>query len=426
METPGAVELHHIFHIFFPPRPQLSRRDGHWSRSAAAQPAGTLGTVPVYLDHAASSPMPPEVAAVMQDWLARGFGNPSGSHAVARRAKATIEEARESVASFLGVPPAGVVFTSGGTEADNLAVLGALPARPGPEPGAVVVSAVEHPAVLEAARVASAHGHELRVVGVGADGLLDLEALRRAVDRHVSVVSVQTANNETGVVQPVEQIGRRVRKWAPEAAFHTDAVQAAPWMDLGVVTAEADLITMSGHKIGGPQGIGALGIRRGVEVSPLLYGGGQEHERRSGTQNVLGIIGLAAAVELTSRNRAAYVSSVRDLRELLAGLLERDVPGAVRTVTDAPVLPGHCHFRFPGVESEALIFLLDEKGIYASAGAACASGAIEPSPVLLAMGVDKSEAGSALRLTLGPATTESDVRAAAAVVADAVGRLRAF
>lgn len=360
----------------------------------------------------------------MQEWLARGFGNPSGSHSVARKAKAMVEDARDVVAAFLGVDPAGVVFTSGGTEADNLAVLGPLAAGGDGGAGAVVVSAVEHPAVLEAARAAAVRGYELRMAGVGPDGVVDFDALRRAVDRRARVVSVQTANNETGVLQPIEQIGRRVRKWAPDAAFHTDAVQAAPWMDLAAVAAEADLVTISGHKIGGPQGIGALGIRRGVQIAPLLHGGGQEQERRSGTHNVLGIIGLSAAVEATARGRPAYATTVRAHRDLLADLIERDVPGAVRTAPGSALLPGHCHFRFPGVESEALLFLLDEKGIYASAGAACASGAIEPSPVLLAMGVDKEEAGGALRLTLGPNTTEADVRVAADAVADAVSRLR--
>lgn len=355
----------------------------------------------------------------MTEWMNSGGGNPSGSHAVARDAKARVEEAREVVAAFLGVEPGGVVFTSGGTEADNQAVLGSVRA------GAVVVSAVEHPAVLEAARAAGAAGSEVRSIGVGTDGLVDIEAMRKVLDGQVSVVSVQTANHETGVVQPVEQIGRRVKKWAPGAVFHTDAVQAAAWMDLPSATSSADLVTISGHKIGGPQGVGALGIRSGVDIAPILHGGGQEREKRSGTPNVLGILGLAAAVQATVRDRRAYSVTVGRHRDLLADLIEQGVPGAVRTGSGAPVLPGHCHFRFPGVESEALLFLLDEKGVCASAGAACASGAIDPSPVLLAMGVDKREAGCALRLTLGPTTTEADVRFAAAAVVETVSRLRA-
>ena len=393
-------------------------------QSTARRVTGTLPEVPVYLDHAASGLLHPAAAAAMQDWLAHGYGNPSGSHSVARRARAAIEDAREAVAGFLGVDAGGVVFTSGGTEADNLAVQGSLAARAGGT-GAVVISSVEHPAVTESALAALSLGWEVRTAGVGPDGLVDLEALRSIVDRDVALVSVQTANHETGIVQPIEQIARRVRKWAPGAALHTDAVQAAAWMDLPGATAGADLVSISGHKLGGPQGVGALGIRNGVPVGPLLHGGGQERERRSGTHNVAAIVGLAAAVEATVRDRDRHVDAVGRLRDLLAALVERDVPGAVRTGAGSPVVPGHCHFRFPGVESEALLFLLDESGICASAGAACASGALEPSPVLLAMGVDKDEAASALRLTLGPATTEDEVRTAAAAVADVVARLRA-
>jgi cysteine desulfurase len=283
---------------------------------------------------------------------------------------------------------------------------------------------VEHPAVLEAARAAQRAGREVRVLGVGPDGLVDLDQMRQLVDRGVALVSVQSVNHETGVIQPVGEIGRRVRRWAPAAVFHTDAVQAAPWMDLREVTATADLVSISGHKIGGPQGIGALGIRNGTDVAPLMYGGGQERERRSGTPNVAAIVGLAAAVEVLQRSSGSDVAAVEERRDLLVQLVLASVPDAVLTAPRTPKVPGHCHFRFPGLESETLLFLLDERGICASAGAACASGAIEASPVLLAMGVDKDEAASSLRLTLGPTTTEPDVRLAAGVVADAVGALR--
>ncbi|HET6966047.1 MAG TPA: cysteine desulfurase family protein [Acidimicrobiales bacterium] len=379
--------------------------------------------MPVYLDHAASGLLHPAAAAAVQEWMARGYGNPSGSHSVARRAKAALEEARDTVAAFLGVEPGGVVFTSGGTEADNLAVLGSLAAHPG-HGSSVAVSAVEHPAVTESALAAGSAGREVRTIGVGPDGLIDLDGMRRLLDRDVALVSVQTANHETGVVQPLDQIIPRVRKWAPGAVFHTDAVQAAAWMDLPAVTLGADLLSISGHKIGGPQGIGALAVRNGTAVAPVIHGGGQERERRSGTPNVAAIAGLAAAVEETTRHRQAYSVQVEERRDLLSSLILAGVPDAVATAPESPKLPGHCHFRFRGVESEALLFLLDERGVCASAGAACASGAIEPSPVLLAMGVEKDEAGSALRLTLGPTTTEEDVRIAAAAVVNSVNLLR--
>lgn len=406
-----------------PSSEQSRSRTGVWPTApgAARHPGvapDTLGCVPVYLDHAASAPLHPAAAAAMQEWLERGYGNPSGSHSVARRAKAVLEDAREVVASWLGVTPAEVVFTSGGTEADNLAVLGPLPSRP----GALVVSAVEHPAVLEAAR---ASGREVRLAGVGPDGLVDLDRLRNLVDGDVALVSVQAANHETGVIQPVDAISRRIRKWAPAAAFHSDAVQAAPWMDLATVTAGADLVSISGHKIGGPQGIGALAVRNGVEMAPRLYGGGQEMERRSGTPNVAAVAGLAAALEAVAAGRDVTAARVAARRDRLASWIAGSVPDAVATAPDSQRLPGHCHFRFAGVESEALVFLLDERGVCASAGSACASGAMEPSPVLLAMGLDKDEASSTLRLTLGPSTTEDDVRDAAQAVADAVRRLRA-
>ncbi len=376
--------------------------------------------MPVYLDHAASGPLDPAAADAMVAWLTTSFGNPSGSHQVSRRARAAVETAREQVAGLLGAEPGEVVFTSGGTEADNLAVLGPLADRP----GAVVVTAVEHPAVLEAAR---ASGRPVRTVGVDGDGLVDLEALRAALGPDVAVVSVQSANQETGVVQPLARIAGMVRRHAPGAVLHTDAVQAAPWSDLPAIAAAADLVSVSAHKLGGPQGIGALRVRAGVGLAPISHGGGQERERRSGTHNVAAIVGFgaAAAVLADPTARADRWEAVGRLRDELAGRIGAAVPDARPTAVSVPRVPGHCHFRFPGVESEALLFLLDEAGVCASAGSACASGALEPSPVLLAMGVDKSEAGSALRLTLGRTTTADDVDAGARAVAAAVTKLRA-
>lgn len=354
----------------------------------------------------------------MRAWIDEGFGNPSGSHQIARRARAAVEDARDAVASFMGVDAGGVVFTSGGTEADNLAVLGTVFAG---RPGAVVISAVEHPAVVEAA---IASGREVRMAAVDAHGVIDLDQLRLVVDRDVAVVSVQLANHETGVMQPLPAIAARLRKWAPDAVIHTDAVQGAAWVDLVETTSCVDLVSISGHKIGGPQGSGALAIRNSTRVAPIIQGGGQEAERRSGTQNVVGIAGLGAAVGAVSRSRDQWAEKVRTLRDRLAALILDAVPDTVWTAERSPLAPGHLHLRFGGVESEALLFLLDEAGVCASAGAACASGAIEPSPVLLAMGIDKSDAGSALRLTLGPTTTGSEVDQAAAAVSKSVATLR--
>ncbi len=353
----------------------------------------------------------------MTPWLTRRFGNPSGAHQVARAARAAVDEARDVVADFLGVEPGGITFTSGGTESDNLAILGAVAARPGP----VVVSAVEHPAVIESAR---ASGQEVRIVPVDADGQVNVDGLRRLLDPDVAIVSVQLVNHETGAVQHLGGIARRVRKLAPRAIFHTDAVQAAAWMDLSVAAGDADLVSISGHKAGGPQGVGVLAARGHQQLRAIIHGGGQERELRSGTQNVAAIAGLGAAVAALGPQRQPAGQRVGRLRDDLSARIRQAVPDAVETAARGPRAPGHLHLRFPGIESESLLVLLDEAGVCASAGAACASGAIEPSPVLLAMGVDKTEALSSLRLSLGPTTAGAEIDAAVAAVTSAVTRLR--
>jgi cysteine desulfurase len=370
-----------------------------------------------YLDHAASGPLRPAAAAAMLPWLTERFGNPSGVHQVARAARAAVDEARDAVATVIGVDPGGITFTSGGTEADNLAVLGALAAAPGP----VVVSAVEHPAVMEAAQ---ASGQEVRVAPVDPDGLIDLDALRLLLDRRVTLVSVQLANHETGVIQPLGEVARLVRRLAPAALLHTDAVQAAAWLSLASAVEGADLITVSGHKLGGPQGTGVLAGRGRPALHAILHGGGQERQLRSGTHNVAGIVGLGVAMVAASSERAEAAARVRTRRDDLSARLRTAIPDAVETGARAPRTPGHLHLRLPGVESETLLVLLDDAGVCASAGAACASGAMEPSPVLLAMGVPKDEALSSLRLTLGTTTSAAEVDLAAAVVPAAVARLR--
>ncbi|HLG68429.1 MAG TPA: cysteine desulfurase family protein [Acidimicrobiales bacterium] len=387
-----------------------------------------------YLDHAASSPLRPEVAEAMAPYGDDWFGNPSGSHRLARRARLALEEAREAVAASVGAPPEGVVFTSGGTEADNLAVLGTLAARldHGLPHGVVVCSAVEHAAVLEAcgaaargsARVFGAACAEVREAPVDADGAVDLEALAGLLGPEVALVSVMTANNEVGTIQPVAAVAELVRRAAPGAVVHTDAVQAATYLDLPEATAGADLVSVSAHKLGGPKGSGALVARREVPIAPLVFGGGQERGRRSGTQNVSGAVGLAAALESAARCRQADAERVASLRgELADGLLAR-VPGTVESVDRARTLPGHCHLRFAGVEQEELLVLLDDLGVCASGGAACASGALKASHVLSAMGVGPADARSAVRFTLGYTTTEADVAHALAAVPAAVAQLR--
>jgi len=356
----------------------------------------------------------------MGPWLSGSFGNPSGSHAVARAARQAIDEARDKVAAFLGTAPGDVVFTSGGTEAANLAVLG----RAGATAGPVVVSAIEHHAVLQAAQAAERlFGSPVRVVEVGNDGIVDLHALAAALDRTVSIVSVQLVNNEVGTVQPLSEVARLVGRRAPGAVLHTDAVQAPPWLDVARLAAGADMVSISAHKFGGPQGVGALAFRRPVVLEPLIYGGPQERERRAGTHNVAGIVGMAAALEAAGQQRVVACERARKLRDKLRAGLLASIPAAHETAPGQEKLPGHCHLLIDGVESEALLVLLDEYGVAASAGSACASGAMEPSHVLVAMGYSAEAALGALRLTIGHTTSEADVALALRAVPAAVSRL---
>jgi len=388
------------------------------------------GPAVTYLDHAATSPVRPEVIEAMAPFAAGRFGNASGSHRLARDARRALEDAREVVATHLGAAPAEVVFTSGGTEADNLAVLGTLAADRGPAPRSVVCSAIEHPAVLEACRAAARtwgpQGTGMVEAPVTAGGIVDVASLDELLAGlpRVVLVSVMTANNELGTLQPLTDVAELVRRRAPGAVVHTDAVQAAVWMDLAQATAGTDLVSVSAHKLGGPKGAGALAVRHGTRLEPLLHGGGQEQERRSGTHDVAGAVGLAVALELAAAARAEERARVGALRDLLADGLLAAVEGTTESADRSGVLPGHCHLRFAGVEQEELLVLLDDAGICASGGAACASGALRPSHVLAAMGVPAAEARGAVRFTLGHTTSSADVERALAAVPPAVARLR--
>ncbi len=370
-----------------------------------------------YLDHAATTPVRPEALQAMLPWLQDRFGNPSGAHRVARDARAAVDGARDRVAALVGTEPSGVVFTSGGTESDNLAIGGVLRATP----GAVVTGAAEHHAVL---RAAEGFGSDVRHVPLDADGVVDLDRLEAVLDENVRVVSVMLVNNEIGTSQPIDRVAAIVRRRAPRALLHTDAVQAAPWLDLPVACAAADLISISAHKFGGPQGVGALAIRRGAELSPIVFGGGQERERRSGTHNVAGIAGMTAALAAVAEGREEEAARVAKLRERLADGLLAEIPESRETGARAGKVAGNCHIRFAGVEAEALLVLLDEGGVCASGGSACASGALEPSHVLLAMGLEPADATSSLRFSLGWTTTDADIDAALEVVPPAVAQLR--
>jgi cysteine desulfurase len=383
---------------------------------------------PAYLDHAATTPLRPEAFTAMTPYLTRAFGNPSGLHSVAREAKTGLEIAREQVAAALGCEPGEVVFTAGGTEADNLAVIGAAHAARSstasrPPRRRIVTTAFEHKGVLAPAERLAAEGDDVVIVPVGADGILDLDRLGDALDPATAVVSVMLVNNEVGTIQPLDAVAALVRERAPGAVLHTDAVQAVPWLPVAELTAVADLVSVSAHKFGGPKGVGALVVRAGTELEPRAIGGGQERGLRSGTVNVAGVVGMAAALRVTTEHRAADAARIGALRDRLAdGLAEID--GVVVHGDRTRVVAGNHHLRFDGVAAEALLVALDHEGVCAAAGSSCASGAAEPSHVLQAMGLTREESRAAVRFSLGVTSTDADVDRALDVVPRAVEQLR--
>ena len=370
-----------------------------------------------YLDHAASTPMRAEAIEAMMPYLADAYANPSGSHRFARRARQAIDESRDTVAAIVGCRPNEVVFTGCGTESDNTAIVGAV-SRLGGNP---VCPAVEHHAVLHVVERLGG-----RVVGVDAAGSVDLDELVAVLDEEqdVAIVSVMAVNNEVGTITDIAEVSKLVRRHAPGALLHTDAVQAACWLDLREVTPHVDLLSLSAHKFGGPKGVGVLIERGGPRIDPLIIGGGQERERRSGTQNTAGIVATAVALQLTDTERDTEAVRLGDLRDRLVTGLQSRLDGVVETVPPARKVAGSAHVCIAGVESEALLYLLDEADVCASAASACASGAMEPSHVLAAMGVDRTTALGSLRLTLGHTTTDADIGRAIEVLVPAVERLR--
>jgi cysteine desulfurase len=381
-----------------------------------------------YLDHAASTPLRPEVAQAMAEARSEPLGNPTGSHRAAQRARRLLEEARDEVAAHLGRDPGEIIFTSGGTESANLAVFGVLGAavRDGC-PAVVVCSAVEHPAVRESCRAAARWpGVTCRELPVDGTGSVDVDALAGLLSAETALVAVMLANNETGVVQPLQRVADAVHELlGGTTRLFTDAVQATTFVDLAEAAAGADLVAVSAHKMGGPVGVGALAVRHSTDIAPHQHGGGQERERRSGTQDVVGAVGLAAALRLAKAERSEAVRRVAALRDRLAAGLSETVPGVHRTVPPGvDVLPGHLHLCLRGVEREELLLGLSEGGVCASGGSSCASGALEASYVLAAMGVPDELARGAIRFTLGHDTTEADIARALAIVPGVVASLR--
>ncbi|HYK82496.1 MAG TPA: cysteine desulfurase family protein [Gemmatimonadales bacterium] len=380
----------------------------------------------VYLDSAATTPVRPEVLEAMLPYLgAAAFGNPSSAHRFGRTARAGVDEAKRSIAAVLGAEPGQVIFTSGGTEADNLAVIGcALAARERGGPFRVAVSAIEHKAVLAAAHAVTHWGGEEIALPVTASGVVEEDALSEALERGVAVVSVMWVNNEVGAIQPVARLAGRCR--AAGVPFHTDAVQAFGKLPVSCDDVDCTLLTLSGHKIGAPKGIGALVVRDRAAVEAILHGGGQQFGLRPGTENVPGIVGLGKAVELAAAEQAAFARRVAALRDDLERRLLEIVPDAVINGWQAERAPHVSNVSIPGTDSEALLMHLDLAGIACSSGSACSTGAVEPSHVLTAMGVPRELGVAALRFSFGKDNTTEDVATVVAAVPKIVEKVRAL
>jgi cysteine desulfurase len=371
----------------------------------------------IYLDHAATSPLRREVLDAMLPYLTAHHGNPSSIHASGRRARQGLDEARETVASLLGAKPREIVFTSGGTESDNLALKGvawAMSARG----RHLVTSSIEHKAVMNTCAWLERHGFEITYVPVDATGRVDPAEVAAAITETTTLVSIMAANNEVGTLQPIAEIGGICRD--RKVAFHTDAVQAAAFGTPAPEAWQATVISLSAHKLGGPKGVGVLYVRQGTPFGPEIHGGSQERQRRAGTENVAGAVGLATAMRLVGE-RPVELTGLRE--RLAAGLTA--LPGVELTGHPTERLPNNVSVVIRDVEGGDLVAALDLEGIEASTGSACTTGSVDPSHVLLAMGIDEPLAHGSLRLTLGEEHTEADIDRTIAVIAGAVQRLRA-
>jgi cysteine desulfurase len=376
----------------------------------------------IYLDHAATTPMRPGVWESMASFANDRFGNSSGVHEVSRRAKNALEDARERIAALIGATPMEIVFTSGGTESDNLALKGAVfnrSSRTG-----LITMATEHEAVLETADFVRRTGHGVTVTGVDRTGQVMEQDLAEAVTADTVVVSAMMVNNETGLVSDVRRLVDMVKGADPEVLFHTDAVQGFSSEEIDVRVLGVDLMTITGHKFGGPKGAGLLYVREGTRLEPLLHGGGQEMGRRSGTHDVAGAVGLATAMEQAVEDRSRFCSVVGGIRDDFEKRAVEGIAGAEVNTSDAPRSPHHLNLRVPGVRNQTLLLRLDQAGVAASAGSACQSGAATVSHVLESMGLTPAEARESLRFSFGWSSTLDEAVEASSVLIDLVGELR--
>lgn len=375
----------------------------------------------IYADHAATTPLSPKVLEAMTPYLTNHFGNPSSLHSAGAPARTAISTAREQVCKLLGADkPTEITFTSGGTEADNLALRGLMLAS---KKKHLITTKIEHPAILETCEQLEKQGFSVTYLEVDKHGMISLEALEQAITDQTALVSIMAANNEIGTVQPLAEIGALCKSRG--VVFHTDAVQAMGHIEIDVKAMNIDMLSLSAHKISGPKGAGVLYVRHGLHVLPQITGGGQERGRRSGTENVANIVGTAAALQLAITNMETEMAYVKSLRDRLVAEVTK-LPYSHLTGHPEQRLPGTASFIFEGIEGEGLLLLLDMHGICCSTGSACATGSLEPSHVLMALGLPHAIVHGSLRCTLGADNTEADIDFMAEKIAAAVARLRAM
>jgi cysteine desulfurase len=379
----------------------------------------------IYLDHAATTPLDPQALDAMLPYLREQYGNPSSIHRAGRAALDAVDSARETVAATIGATPKEIIFAGSGSEANNLAIKGVATARRRAGHGAhLITSAVEHHAVLHAIEALTAEGFTATILPVDSYGRVRPADLQAALRPDTALVSVMYANNEIGTLQPIAELGAICR--ARGVPLHTDAVQAVGALPIDVGALQVDLLTMTAHKFYGPKGVGALYVRRGVSLTSQIHGGGQERRRRAGTENVAGIVGMAAALRIANERRAADAAHAIALRDrLIQGAIER-VPHAWLNGHPTERLPNNVNLGFAGIEGESVLLLLDQFGIAASSGSACSSGSLEASHVLLALGLPEERAIGSLRFSIGRATTAADIDEVIRVLPGVVERLRAF
>jgi cysteine desulfurase len=377
----------------------------------------------IYLDHNATTPLDPAVLEAMLPYLRDEFGNASSVHSPGQRARAAVDEARESVAALIGAKPSEIVFTSGGTEADNLAILGAVKASNAPNKH-IITTLIEHHAVLQTCQALEKEGVAVSYIAPSPSGVISAASVSRAIRPETVLISVMHANNELGTIQPVEEIGRIAR--GAKILFHVDAVQSAGKLPIDVRTVGADLLSVSAHKIYGPKGVGALYIRSGSRIEPIFRGGQHERGQRPGTENVPSIVGMGKAAELARQHLAEDAVRIASLRDSFESAMCDAIDGIRVNGDPLSRVCNTTNLAVPGASGESLVIALDMQGIACSTGAACSSGAIEPSHVLLAIGLSDSDARSSIRFSLGRTTTQAEIERAIAVIPGVVERLRAL